>query len=45
MNDKRLKRNSLGYYEIANKPSQNDLQSFYSEKYYQGGGKGAVSYE
>lgn len=45
MNDKRLKRNSLGYYEIANKPSQNDLQSFYSEKYYQDGGKGAVSYE
>ncbi len=45
MNDKRLKRNSLGYYEIANKPSQDDLQSFYSQKYYQYGEKGAVSYE
>ena len=30
-----LKRNDLGYYEVANKPTSDELQAYYAEKYYQ----------
>lgn len=33
--DSRLKKHPLGYWEIAAKPSSQELQSYYAEKYYQ----------
>jgi len=33
--DQRLTRNPLGFWEIANKPTVDELQRYYAEKYYQ----------
>ena len=33
--DERLTKNPLGFFEIKDKPSEQDLQRFYSEEYYQ----------
>ena len=33
--DHRLKRHPLGYWEIANKPTSQELRQYYAEKYYQ----------
>jgi|LauGreSuBDMM15SN_2_FD.fasta_scaffold15112_2 2-polyprenyl-3-methyl-5-hydroxy-6-metoxy-1,4-benzoquinol methylase len=35
MNDLRLKKNTLGYWEISNKPTPGELQEYYAKKYYQ----------
>jgi 2-polyprenyl-3-methyl-5-hydroxy-6-metoxy-1,4-benzoquinol methylase len=35
--DSRLKKHPLGYWEIENKPTTQELQKFYAEKYYQEG--------
>jgi len=40
--DSRLKKHPLGYWEIENKPTQEELQKYYAEKYYQ---EGEGSYE
>ncbi len=40
--DPRLKKHPLGYWEIANKPTTDELQKYYAEKYYQ---EGQGSYE
>ena len=40
--DPRLKKHSLGYWEIENKPSIEDLQKYYADTYYQ---EGKGSYE
>lgn len=40
--DPRLKKHPLGYWEIENKPSSDELQKYYAEKYYQ---EGKGSYE
>lgn len=40
--DSRLKKHSLGFWEIINKPSSHELQQYYAEKYYQ---EGRGSYE
>jgi len=37
MDDSRLKRTSLGYFEVAEKPSQEELDTYYAEIYYQQG--------
>lgn len=42
MNDSRLKKNPLGYWEIVDKPSSKELQDYYAKKYYQ---EGKGSYE
>jgi len=42
MNDSRLKKHSLGYWEILNKPTKKELQDYYAKKYYQ---EGNGSYE
>jgi 2-polyprenyl-3-methyl-5-hydroxy-6-metoxy-1,4-benzoquinol methylase len=42
MNDSRLKKHPLGYWEILNKPTKNELQDYYAKKYYQ---EGNGSYE
>lgn len=33
--DTRLKRHPMGFWEIANKPTSEELQKYYAEKYYQ----------
>lgn len=33
--DKRLKRHPLGFWEVASKPTAEELQRYYAEKYYQ----------
>ena len=38
----KIRKNTLGYYEITPRPTQKDLESYYSEKYYQ---EGRGSYE
>jgi 2-polyprenyl-3-methyl-5-hydroxy-6-metoxy-1,4-benzoquinol methylase len=46
--DPRLKQHSLGFYEIAEKPTPEELQKYYAEKYYQeakGSYEHAYSYE
>jgi 2-polyprenyl-3-methyl-5-hydroxy-6-metoxy-1,4-benzoquinol methylase len=40
--DPRLQKHPLGYWEIKNKPTQQELQHYYAEKYYQ---EGKGSYE
>lgn len=40
--DSRLKQHPIGYWEIAQKPTQNELRQYYAEKYYQ---EGKGSYE
>lgn len=40
--DSRLKKHSLGYWEIEDKPTPEELQKYYAEKYYQ---EGQGSYE
>ena len=40
--DPRLKKHPLGYWEIENKPTTDELQKYYAEKYYQ---EGMGSYE
>ena len=35
MLDKRLKKHKLGYYEVKDKPSDKELNDYYSRKYYQ----------
>jgi 2-polyprenyl-3-methyl-5-hydroxy-6-metoxy-1,4-benzoquinol methylase len=35
--DPRLKKHPLGYWEIENKPTSDELQKYYAEKYYQEG--------
>lgn len=40
--DPRLKKNPLGYWEIESKPTLDELQKYYAEKYYQ---EGKGSYE
>lgn len=35
MNDSRLKRNKLGFLELVNKPSQEELNAYYANNYYQ----------
>lgn len=35
MNDPRLKRNKLGYFEVVDKPTPEELNSYYANKYYQ----------
>lgn len=35
INDPRLAKNALGFYEIANKPTVEELQAFYVKQYYQ----------
>ena len=35
MDDPRLKRTRLGYLEVVNKPTSEELNSYYSNKYYQ----------
>ncbi|MEW6165097.1 MAG: class I SAM-dependent methyltransferase [Pseudomonadota bacterium] len=42
MMDLRLRKHPLGYWEIANKPTPEELQQYYAEKYYQ---EGKGSYE
>lgn len=42
MMDPRLQKHPLGYWEIKNKPTQQALQQYYAEKYYQ---EGKGSYE
>lgn len=37
MDDQRLIRTHLGYLEVANKPSQKELNEYYANKYYQEG--------
>ena len=37
MDDLRLKRTSLGYFEVADKPSQEELNTYYAKIYYQQG--------
>lgn len=33
--DSRIKKNQFGYWEIVNKPTNKELQQYYTEKYYQ----------
>lgn len=33
----RLKKNTLGYFEVSNKPTKDELSDYYANKYYQGG--------
>jgi len=33
--DPRLKKHSLGYYEVIDKPTQKELNDYYAKKYYQ----------
>jgi 2-polyprenyl-3-methyl-5-hydroxy-6-metoxy-1,4-benzoquinol methylase len=40
--DQRLRKHPLGYWEIASKPTTQELQDYYAEKYYQ---EGKGSYE
>lgn len=40
--DQRLKLNKLSYWEVAEKPTTDELQSYYANKYYQ---EGKGSYE
>lgn len=40
--DQRLRQHPFGYWEIANKPTTQELQEYYAEKYYQ---EGKGSYE
>jgi 2-polyprenyl-3-methyl-5-hydroxy-6-metoxy-1,4-benzoquinol methylase len=40
--DPRLKKHPIGYWEIENKPTTDELQKYYAEKYYQ---EGKGSYE
>lgn len=42
--DPRLQRHPIGFYEIANKPKVEELQKYYTEKYYQGA-KGSYEHE
>ena len=35
MDDPRLKRTRLGYLEVVNKPTSEELNSYYANKYYQ----------
>lgn len=42
--DKRLKKHKLGFWEIAEKPSPQELQQYYAEKYYQEA-KGSYEHE
>ena len=35
INDPRLKKHSLGYYEVIAKPTQKELNDNYAKKYYQ----------
>lgn len=35
MNQNKLLQNSLGYWEVADKPTEIELQAYYSKKYYQ----------
>ena len=35
--DTRLKQHTLGFWEISQKPSLEDLQKYYADKYYQEG--------
>jgi 2-polyprenyl-3-methyl-5-hydroxy-6-metoxy-1,4-benzoquinol methylase len=35
MNDKKLKRHPLGFWEVADKPSEQELSDYYTNKYYQ----------
>ncbi len=35
INDPRLKRNKLGFFEVVNKPTQEELNSYYADKYFQ----------
>ena len=35
MDDPRLKRTRLGYLEVGNKPTSEELNSYYANKYYQ----------
>lgn len=42
--DSRLQLHPLGFYEIADKPTVDELQRYYAEKYYQGA-KGSYAHE
>jgi len=42
--DKRVKKNRFGFYEIINKPTQEELKSYYAEKYYQEASGGYEKY-
>jgi 2-polyprenyl-3-methyl-5-hydroxy-6-metoxy-1,4-benzoquinol methylase len=35
MNDKRLRQHSLGFWEVVDKPTNQDLSDYYANKYYQ----------
>tara|TARA_Y100000590_G_scaffold470606_1_gene666836 strand:+ start:796 stop:1686 length:891 start_codon:yes stop_codon:yes gene_type:complete len=35
INDPRLKKHSFGFYEVVDKPTQEELNAYYAEKYYQ----------
>ncbi len=35
MNDKRLRKNQLGFWEVINKPSNQELADYYTNMYYQ----------
>ena len=46
MNDPRIKKTNIGYYEVVDKPSQEELNAYYAEKYYQQGiGSYEISYD
>ena len=42
--DPRLKKHPLGFWEIAVKPTEKELQKYYADKYYQDG-KGSYELE
>jgi hypothetical protein len=35
MNDPRIRRNPLGFHELIEKPSEQDLAAYYRDVYYQ----------
>ena len=46
MNDPRIKKTNIGYYEVVDKPSQEELNAYYADKYYQQGiGSYEISYD
>ena len=46
MNDPRIKKTNIGYYEVVDKPSQDEINAYYANKYYQQAiGSYEVSYD
>ena len=46
MNDPWIKKTNIEYYEVVDKPSQDELNAYYADKYYQQGiGSYEISYD